>query len=130
MTKETKMAQDKITMQFTDTAFWNAGAEDGRGAYQARFVVVHPGREQEAESLMKAFKSSNSKGVRIRDGVVALSEKHLNERIAQLSALPGQEAVVAELNRGLEHVHKLAVAHPSGPAVAAAAPQVKVAHAQ
>jgi hypothetical protein len=129
MTKETKMAQDKITMQFTDTAFWNAGAEDGRGAYQARFVVVHPGREQEAESLMKAFKSSNSKGVRIRDGVVALSEKHLNERIAQLSQLPGQEAVVAELNRGLEHVHKLAVAHPAGPAVATA-PQVKMAHGQ
>jgi hypothetical protein len=124
------MAQDKITMQFTDTAFWNAGAEDGRGAYQARFVVVHPGREQEAESIMKAFKSSNSRGVRIRDGVVALSEKHLNERIAELSKLPGQEAVLGELTRGLEHVHKLSVAHPNGPAVTAAAPQVKVAHAQ
>ncbi len=101
------MAHEKITMQFTDTAFWSPAADDGRGAYQARFVIVHPGREQEAESLMKAFKSSNARGVRIRDGVVALSEKQLNERIEQLSKLPGQEAVLGELNRGLEHVHKL-----------------------
>ncbi len=116
------MAHEKITMQFTDTAFWSPAADDGRGAYQARFVIVHPGREQEAESLMKAFKSSNARGVRIRDGVVALSEKQLNERIEQLSKLPGQETVLGELNRGLEHVHKLG---NTAPAIAAAAPALQ-----
>ncbi|MDI1228601.1 MAG: hypothetical protein PSY14_13050 [bacterium] len=116
------MAHEKITMQFTDTAFFSAAADDGRGAFQARFVIVHPGREQEAESLMKAFKSSNARGVRIRDGVVALSERQLVERIDQLSKLPGQEAVISELNRGLDHVHKLALAPPA-PVPTATAPQ-------
>ncbi|HYD18397.1 MAG TPA: hypothetical protein VEF76_07955 [Patescibacteria group bacterium] len=113
------MAQDKVTMQFTDTAFWNASAENGTGAYAARFVVVHPGREQEAESIRNAFKSVNGRGTRVRDGVVALTEKQLTDRIEQLSKVAGQENTVAELNRGLEHVHKLEVAHPNGPAVAA-----------
>ncbi len=32
------MTQEKIIgMKFTDTAFWNAGLNDGLGGYQARF---------------------------------------------------------------------------------------------
>ena len=55
------------------------------------------------------------------DGVVALSEKQLVERIEQLSKLPGQEKVISELNRGLDHVHKLGLT--PAPVPTATAPQ-------
>lgn len=102
------MGQEKITgMKFTDTAFWNAGINDGLGGFQARFVVVHEGREQEAESLRVAFKSAGGHGTRVRDGVIGLSEKQIHDRVGQLTGLPGKEDVVEELGKGLALVQRL-----------------------
>lgn len=102
------MHQEKITgYKFTDTAVWNAGINDRLGGYQARFVVVHEGREQEADSIMAAFKSAGGHGTRIRDGVVDLTEKQLQDRIASLSGLPGREGLVEEFGKGLALVQRL-----------------------
>lgn len=102
------MKQEKIIgMQYTDTAFWNAKANDGLGGYQARFVMVHEGRESEAESIMLAFRSAGGKGTLLRDGVVGLCERQLNERIAQLGGIEGKQQIVAELERGLAHIQRL-----------------------
>ncbi len=99
------MSHEKVIgMKFTDTAFWNADINDHRGGYQGRFVVIHEGREQEAESLMLAFKSAGGHGTKVRDGVVGLTEKQISDRITQLSGIAGREDIVDELNRGLQHV--------------------------
>ena len=100
------MKQEKITMKVTDTAFLNKNASPD-GEFQARFVIVHPGREQEADSIMNAFQSAGGHGVRIRDGVVALGEEKLKQRIDQLKEIPGQEFNVGELTRGLLKVQEL-----------------------
>lgn len=102
------MGQEKITgYKFTDTAVWNAGINDRLGGYQARFVVIHEGREQEAESLVAAFKSAGGHGTRIRDGVVGMTEKQLNDRIASLTGVEGQEDMVEEFGKGLTLVQRL-----------------------
>lgn len=101
------MGHDRITMKFADSTFFNQGANNGLGEFQARFVIVHPGREQEAESILTAFHSAGGKGVRVRDGMVALGEKQIQTRIEQLNKLSGNEEVVGELHRGLQVVQRL-----------------------
>lgn len=114
------MGQDRPTMKFTGNTFRNDDANNGLGEFQARFVVVKPGQEQEAENLMNAFHSTAGRGVRIRDGVVGLGEKALHSRIEQLSAIGGSEDIISELQRGLESVQRhTAEAAAGGPAVTA-----------
>lgn len=114
------MGQDRPTMKFTGNTFRNDDANNGLGEFQARFVVVKPGHEQEAENLMQAFHSTAGRGVRIRDGVVGLGEKALKSRIDQLSGDPKNEEIVGELQRGLESVQRhTAEAKAGGPAVTA-----------
>lgn len=114
------MGQDKVTMKFTGNTFLNEDANNGLGEFQARFVVVKPGQEQDAENLMNAFHSAGGRGVRIRDGVVGIGEKELHRRIDQLSTLSGYETTVEELQHGLESVQRHTVeARAGGPTVKA-----------
>lgn len=115
------MGQDRPTMKFTGNTFLNEEANNGLGEFQARFVVVKPGQEQEAQNIMNAFHSTAGRGVRIRDGVVGLGEKALNSRIEQLSGMSGYEDTLTELQHGLESVQRhTAEAKAGGPTVATA----------
>ena len=118
---EDYMGQEKITMKFADSVFWNQGANQGLGEFQARFVIVHPGREQEAESLMTAFHSAKSVGFKVRDGVVAIGRSNLEGRIGQLSGLGSEhQNTVAELNLGLQAVQRYEETARQTPKAAAA----------
>ena len=108
-------------MKLTGNTFLNEEANNGMGEFQARFVVVKPGQEQEAQNIMNAFHSTAGRGVRIRDGVVGLGEKALNSRIEQLSGMSGYEDTLTELQHGLESVQRhTAEAKAGGPTVATA----------
>lgn len=116
------MAQDKISMKFTDSVVFNENANNGLGEHQARFVIVRPGEEQKAESLMQAFKSVGGKNLHERGGVVLLSEKNMAFRIAQLGSRPEHAQTVSELKRGLEKV-KVSVAEAKAGAPKVATPK-------
>ncbi|MBI1215061.1 MAG: hypothetical protein GC185_04480 [Alphaproteobacteria bacterium] len=101
------MAQDTVKMRFTDDVIRNEAANNGIGEFQARFIIVHPGEEEKAESLMKAFKTAGSKTLHERGGIVTLSQKNMEFRIAQLKSLPAHAETVSELQRGLEKVKQV-----------------------
>ncbi len=70
-------------------------------------MVVHEGREQEAESLRMAFKSAGGHGTKVRDGVIGMTHHQMESRITQLSSLGGQQVTLDELNKGLQHVQRM-----------------------
>jgi hypothetical protein len=120
------MAQEVTKMKFTDDVIFNEKANQGLGEHQARFVIVHPGEEEKAESLMSAFKSKAAKNLHERGNIVTLSQKQMEFRIAQLKSLPAHGETVAELQRGVAEVKKVAAA-AAQPAVAKTAPARKAA---
>lgn len=75
-------------------------ANNGLGEHKAHFAVVREGRENEADSIVKAYSSAQGKGmVRVRDGVVAMNEKQVQQRIETLKTMPKHAETLAEFVR-------------------------------
>ena len=64
-------------------------ANNGLGADIAHFVVVHEGREAEADSLAKAFKDKAARGsLRVRKGMIQWRADQVDSQIKKLKSLP------------------------------------------
>ncbi|GEM_PF-2556800 len=73
-------------------------AHNGLGADVARFVIVHKGREAEAESLANAFKSAKDH-LRVRTGVVQWRAEQVDEQIEKLKSRPELADTLGQLMR-------------------------------
>jgi len=120
------MAQDTVKMKFTGDVVFNEKANQGLGEHQARFVIVKPGEEAKAESIMKAFKAAGAKNLHARGGVVTLSQKNIDFRIAQLKGQEKHAETVAELRRGVEKIKEVKAAAKAAPAKPATRQQAGV----
>ncbi|MDP2205463.1 MAG: hypothetical protein Q8K65_04085 [Alphaproteobacteria bacterium] len=75
-------------------------ANNGMGADVARFVIVHKGREAEAESLANAFRSVNAKDqLRVRTGVIQWRADQVDEQIEKLKSRPDLADTLGQLTR-------------------------------
>lgn len=79
-------AREKVLgMRFAGDGYFDPQANNGLGEYKAYMVLVKEGHEAEAQDKMRAFGSAGIKhGMRVRDGVVALSRKQIEQRIETL----------------------------------------------
>lgn len=120
----------KTKMIFSETLGRKESAS-GIGEIAARFVIVHEGREDEANSLMKSldgikhqqlalmiqyvgdprlvekFASASMKSeVRVRDGVVLIGEELLEQRIRQMTEMKpeGYKDFIREFEAGLNAI--------------------------
>lgn len=74
-----------VGMQFSGSGFFDPNANNGIGEYKAYMILVKEGHEAEAANNARAFASAGIKSAtRVRDGVVAMSRKQIQQRIAQL----------------------------------------------
>lgn len=74
-----------VGMKFSGSGFYDANANNGLGEYKAYMILVKEGHEGEAQDRARAFASAGVKNaMRVRDGVVAMSRKQIEQRIAQL----------------------------------------------
>lgn len=74
---------------------FDENANNGLGAKVAHFVVVHKGRENEANSLANAFKAAKDT-LRVRSGMVHLRQDQVGEQISKLKSLPGRADTLGE----------------------------------
>ncbi|MFN7114927.1 MAG: hypothetical protein ACK4PK_11290 [Alphaproteobacteria bacterium] len=75
-------------------------ANNGLGADVARFVIVHKGREAEAESLANAFRNVNAKDqLRVRTGVIQWRADQVDEQIEKLKSRPDLADTLGQLTR-------------------------------
>lgn len=73
-------------------------ANNGLGADIAHFVVVHEGREAEADSLAKAFKDKAARGsLRVRKGVIQWRADQVDSQIKKLKSLPDMADTLSQL---------------------------------
>lgn len=80
-----------VGLKFTGNSYFDANANNGLGEQKAYFLVVREGHEQDAADKMRAFSSAGVKGaVRIKDGVIALSRRQIEQRIKQLKEKLGE----------------------------------------
>jgi hypothetical protein len=80
--------ENVVGLKYSGSGFYDANANNGLGEYKAYMVVVKEGHEGEAQDKMRAFASAGTRnGTRVRDGVIAMSRKQLEHRIAQLDKL-------------------------------------------
>jgi hypothetical protein len=77
---------------------YDENANQGLGAQIAHFVVVHKGREAEADSLANAFKAAKGT-LRVRTGMVHWREDQVDEQISKLKALPQYADALSQLTR-------------------------------
>lgn len=76
-----------VGMKFSGEGYFDRNANNGLGEYKAYMVLVKEGHENEANDKMRAFGSAGIRhAMRVRDGVVAMSLKQIDMRIAQLEA--------------------------------------------
>lgn len=76
-----------IGLKFSGDGFFDPNANNGLGEYKAYMIVVREGHEGEAQDKMRAFSSSSARhATRVRDGVIAMSLKQVEERLLQLRA--------------------------------------------
>lgn len=81
-----------IGMKFSGDGYYDPNANNGLGEYKAYMIIVKEGHEAEANDKMRAFASAGIRAAtRVRDGVVAMSRKQIEMRIAQLKAKQEQE---------------------------------------
>lgn len=81
-----------LGMKFSGDGYFDAKANNGLGEYKAYMVLLREGHQADAEDRLRAFGSAGIKnGVRVRDGVVALSLKQIDMRIAMLEGKNRQE---------------------------------------
>ncbi|MDY0008205.1 MAG: hypothetical protein RBS08_00735 [Bdellovibrionales bacterium] len=73
-------------------------ANNGLGADVARFVIVHKGREQEAESLANAFRGDKDH-LRARTGVVQWRADQVDEQIEKIKSRPDLADTLGQLSR-------------------------------
>ena len=72
-------------MKFSGDGFFDPEANNGLGEYKAYMVIVKQGHESEADDKMRAFASAGIRNaMRVRDGVVAMSRRQIEQRLAQL----------------------------------------------
>ena len=83
--------------QYVGKSF-DENANQGLGAQVAHFVVVHKGRENEADSLANAFKAAKGT-LRVRTGMVHWREDQVDEQIAKLKSLPQYADTLGQLTR-------------------------------
>ena len=77
--------ENVVGLKFTGSGFYDAAANNGLGEYKAYMVVVKEGHEGEAQDKLHAFASAGVKNaMKVRDGVIAMSRRQIEERIAQL----------------------------------------------
>lgn len=82
------------TLQCSGAGFYDAQANNGLGEYKAYFIVVKDGHENEAQDRARAFASAGVKGgLRVRDGVIAMSRKQIEQRMTQLREKLAQAGV-------------------------------------
>lgn len=75
-------------------------ANNGIGADVARFVIVHKGREAEAESLANAFRNAHAKDqLRVRSGVIQWRADQVDEQIEKLKSRPDLADTLGQLTR-------------------------------
>lgn len=80
--------EQAVSLKYTGGGFFDTNANNGIGEYKAYMVVVKEGHENEARDKMRAFGSAGMRhGTRVRDGVIAMSRKQIEQRIAQLDKL-------------------------------------------
>lgn len=73
-------------------------ANNGIGADVARFVIVHKGREAEAESLANAFRNAKDQ-LRVRTGVIQWRADQVDEQIEKLKSRPDLADTLGQLTR-------------------------------
>ena len=79
------MEQQIVGLKYTGTGFYDPTANNGLGEYKGYFVLVRPGQDNATQDKMRAFSSAGTKnGVRVRDGVIALTRKQAHERLVQI----------------------------------------------
>ncbi len=81
-----------LGMKFAGEGFYDPKDNNGLGGYKAYMVLVKEGHESEAQDKMRAFGSAGIKnGIRVRDGVVALSKKQIDMRISMLEKAQSEQ---------------------------------------
>lgn len=73
-------------------------ANNGLGADIAHFVVVHEGREAEADSLANAFKAARG-SLRVRKGMIQWRADQVDSQIEKLKSLPDMADTLSQLLR-------------------------------
>ena len=82
-----------LGMKFSGDVFYDDKSNNGLGEFKAYMVLVKEGHEADAQDRMCAFSSSGIKnGIRVRDGVVALSRKQIDMRISMLRKSQQEQA--------------------------------------
>lgn len=107
-------------------------ANNGMGADVARFVIVHKGREAEAESLANAFRSAKDH-LRVRTGVIQWRADQVDEQIEKLKSRPELADTLGQLSRAKADLSGVSVAASNEFGKKAAKPvkpQAQVRHAR
>lgn len=74
-----------VGLKYAGGTFYDQNANNGLGEHKAYFVLVKEGHENEAEDKMRAFGSAGTRhGTKVRDGVIAMSRKQMEQRLVQL----------------------------------------------
>lgn len=74
-----------VGLKYAGGGFFDPNSNNGLGEYKAYFVLVKEGHESEAQDKMRAFGSAGVRhATRVRDGVIAMSRKQIDQRLLQL----------------------------------------------
>ncbi len=95
--------EGKIIGEIFANVTFDKNAHDGRGAFKARMISVHEGREQRAYDEARAGHDFNNAS---RQGSFR-TEEQLVERIAELSRTGDSavESTIEQMTRAIEAIH-------------------------